>query len=139
MSSAKWAEALAAAAERLPIDAIGDALTARSWWVGEDALPPEATAVLAAELDRLEDEDRLRRAGIGRETDYQIDRRAGQMIIGLELKLTLNPNHSIRMTSCSSEGIHHRNDRQEQGSVCTTTPKELHSTLKSKDTRSIRI
>jgi len=74
VSSAKWAEALAAAAERLPVDAIGDALTTRSWWVGEDALPPEATAALAAELDRLEDEDRLRRAGIGRETDYQIDR-----------------------------------------------------------------
>lgn len=74
MSSAKWAEALAAAAERLPIDAIGDALTARSWWIGEDALPPAATAALAAELDRLEDEDRLRRAGIGRETGYQVDR-----------------------------------------------------------------
>jgi SM-20-related protein len=72
VSSAKWAEAPAALADRLPLDAIADALTADGWWVGDRALPGEVTDRLRAELDRLEDDDRLRRAGIGRETDYQL-------------------------------------------------------------------
>jgi len=74
VSSAKWAEPPAALADRLPLDAIADALTAHGWWAGDDALPREVTDRLRAELDRLEDEDRLRRAGIGREIDYQVDR-----------------------------------------------------------------
>ena len=81
MSSAKWAsdasthpEAAASIADALPIDIIADALTSQGWWVGERALPPGFTATLRAELERLEEDDRLRRAGIGRETDYQIAR-----------------------------------------------------------------
>ncbi len=71
MSSAKWAESSAAT---LPLDDITAALTAHGWWAGEGILTDEFIDALAAELDRLEDEDRLRRAGIGRETDFQIDR-----------------------------------------------------------------
>ena len=74
MSSGKWADAPAALADRLPLDAIADALTADGWWVGDHALTTEITGRLRAELDRLEEEDRLRRAGIGRETDYQLAR-----------------------------------------------------------------
>ena len=74
MSSANSADAPAALTDRLPLDAIADALTTGGWWAGDDALPIEITHRLRAELDRLENEDRLRRAGIGRETDYQLDR-----------------------------------------------------------------
>lgn len=73
MSSANSAD-VSALADRLPLATIADALTTHGWWTGEDALPLAFTTRLRAELDRLEDADRLRHAGVGRETDYQVDR-----------------------------------------------------------------
>jgi SM-20-related protein len=61
-------------ADRLPLDTLADALTEQGWWVGDHAIPRTLTDRLRAEIARLDDEDRLRRAGIGRETDYQVDR-----------------------------------------------------------------
>lgn len=79
MSSANSAEPLAGLsatdiADRLPLDELADALTRQGWWVGNQAIPRTLTDRLRAEVERLDEEDRLRRAGIGRETDYQLDR-----------------------------------------------------------------
>lgn len=49
------------------------ALVARGWWVGPDGLPAGLVQTLRGELKSLANSGRLRRAGIGRGRDFQID------------------------------------------------------------------
>lgn len=63
----------------LPVDydafeSAADSLRERGWWVGPDALDDELVADLRADLAELMEADRLHRAGIGRDTDFHIDR-----------------------------------------------------------------
>jgi len=51
-----------------------DALVERGWYVREQAFAPALIDALRVDLDALIDADRLKRAGIGREQDFQIDR-----------------------------------------------------------------
>jgi SM-20-related protein len=47
-------------------------LLRQGWWVGDQVLEPELLRALLANLLALREEDRLRRAGIGRESDFQV-------------------------------------------------------------------
>ncbi|MDX1626935.1 MAG: 2OG-Fe(II) oxygenase [Wenzhouxiangellaceae bacterium] len=55
-------------------DDIAEALAGPGFWVGEHAFDEAEVQRLRAELDRLVEADALRRAGIGRERDFQLDR-----------------------------------------------------------------
>jgi SM-20-related protein len=50
-------------------------LREHGWWVGENALDEDLVEVLRADLAELMAADRLHRAGIGRDTDFHLDRR----------------------------------------------------------------
>lgn len=52
----------------------GRCLHQRGWWHGPDTVDPMLVDALCDELEALIDADRLHRAGIGRELDFQIDR-----------------------------------------------------------------
>jgi len=56
------------------IDEAADALAGRGWFCGTDAVSPVLIDSLSADLDQLIEDDRLKRAGIGRERDFQVDR-----------------------------------------------------------------
>jgi SM-20-related protein len=56
------------------IDAAADALVGQGWFHCPGAIPAATVARLVDDLDALIDADRLRRAGIGRDTDFQLDR-----------------------------------------------------------------
>lgn len=55
-------------------DAAAEALRDRGWWSGTRVLSDDLIATLRADLDELMAEDRLYRAGVGRDTDHQINR-----------------------------------------------------------------
>lgn len=83
-----------------------EALIKHGWYVREQAFAPGLIASLRGDLDALIDADRLKRAGIGREQDFQIDRdvrrdwifwltrrrpvQAGFMDVAETLRLALN-------------------------------------------------
>ena len=56
------------------IDAAAEALVDRGWFAVPAAVPPATVTALADDLDALVDADRLKRAGIGRESAFQLDR-----------------------------------------------------------------
>ncbi|MEX2499748.1 MAG: 2OG-Fe(II) oxygenase [Wenzhouxiangellaceae bacterium] len=56
------------------IDAAADALVERGWFCCPDAISPALMTALARDLEQLIEDDRLKRAGVGREQDYLIDR-----------------------------------------------------------------
>ncbi|MDT8408889.1 MAG: 2OG-Fe(II) oxygenase [Wenzhouxiangellaceae bacterium] len=56
------------------LEAAATALTQQGWFCDPTAVPPALTLGLRADLDELLESDLLRRAGIGRENDYQLDR-----------------------------------------------------------------
>lgn len=56
------------------IDAAADGLAGSGWFVAQHAVPPSLVDALAADLNGLVETDRLVRAGIGRERDWQLDR-----------------------------------------------------------------
>lgn len=63
----------------LPVDTdrfaqAAQSLLERGWWVGERALDERLVERLRADLEVLIAEDRLHRAGIGRDSDYHLDR-----------------------------------------------------------------
>jgi len=64
------------------IDEACHGLMAAGWFVRERAVAAARVAELAAELDTLREGDRLRRAGIGRDRDYQLDRETRRDWIG---------------------------------------------------------
>ena len=49
-------------------------LREHGWWVGKEALDQALVSVLRADLAELMEADRLHRAGIGRDTDFHLDR-----------------------------------------------------------------
>lgn len=51
-----------------------DGLRERGWWVGERALNDDLVHVLRSDLWALIEADRLHRAGIGRDSDFHVDR-----------------------------------------------------------------
>jgi len=56
------------------IDQAADALAGHGWFWRADAMSSGDVAALAADLEELIEADRLKRAGIGRERDFQLDR-----------------------------------------------------------------
>lgn len=56
------------------IDDAADALAGRGWFCRADAVSAELVASLSTDLEQLIEDDRLKRAGIGRERDFQVDR-----------------------------------------------------------------
>ncbi len=65
---------------RLPVapdafEAAAEGLSRQGWWTGERALDDELVEQLRADLHALMREDRLHRAGIGRDRDFQVNRR----------------------------------------------------------------
>jgi SM-20-related protein len=56
------------------IDEAADALAEHGWFWRADAVSSAQVAALSADLDQVIDDDRLKRAGIGRERDFQVDR-----------------------------------------------------------------
>lgn len=56
------------------VDAAADALVDRGWFAVPAAVPAATVTALADDLEVLVDADRLKRAGIGRESDFQLDR-----------------------------------------------------------------
>lgn len=56
------------------IEAAAEALVDRGWFAVPAAVPPATVTALAEDLEALVDADRLKRAGIGRESDFQLDR-----------------------------------------------------------------
>lgn len=56
------------------IDEAADALAGRGWFCRAHAISPALVDTLAADLEQLIEDDRLKRAGIGRERDFQVDR-----------------------------------------------------------------
>lgn len=56
------------------IDEAADALAERGWFCCPDAVSPALMTALAGDIEQLIEDDRLKRAGIGREQDYLIDR-----------------------------------------------------------------
>ncbi|AKS41385.1 2OG-Fe(II) oxygenase [Wenzhouxiangella marina] len=55
------------------LEQAADALGRNGWWHGTQMLDSAQVAALIEELDALREADRLHRAGIGRELDFQID------------------------------------------------------------------
>lgn len=55
-------------------ESAADSLREQGWWVGERALDDSLVSELRADLAELIEADRLHRAGIGRESDFHIDR-----------------------------------------------------------------
>lgn len=55
------------------IDEAADALTESGWYCRADAISTTQVDSLSADFEQLIDADRLKRAGIGRETDWQLD------------------------------------------------------------------
>lgn len=56
------------------IDDAADALAERGWFCCADAISKMQVDALAADLEQLIEDDRLQRAGIGRERNFQVDR-----------------------------------------------------------------
>ena len=56
------------------IDEAADALAERGWFCRADAISSALIDALSSDLDQLIEDDRLKRAGIGREQDFQLDR-----------------------------------------------------------------
>jgi len=56
------------------IDEAADALAERGWFCRADAISSALIDALSADLDQLIEDDRLKRAGIGRERGFQVDR-----------------------------------------------------------------
>jgi len=56
------------------IDEAADALAEHGWFCRDDAVSPALIAALSDDLAKLMEDDRLKRAGIGRERDFQVDR-----------------------------------------------------------------
>jgi SM-20-related protein len=54
------------------IDAACDGLVERGWFVQREAIGPAMVEVLIEDLGELAEDDRLKRAGVGREGDFQI-------------------------------------------------------------------
>ncbi|MCC5865336.1 MAG: 2OG-Fe(II) oxygenase [Wenzhouxiangella sp.] len=54
---------------------VGESLTERGWWVGDNAVAPDLVGELKAELEVLRAADELQRAGIGRDLDWQLAER----------------------------------------------------------------
>ena len=55
------------------LDEAADALAREGWWCGDQAVPDDLVIALREEMQALVEADALERAGVGRETDYQID------------------------------------------------------------------
>lgn len=56
------------------LDEAADALARDGWWCRDHALPADLVVALREDMQALVEADALERAGVGRETDYQIDR-----------------------------------------------------------------
>lgn len=56
------------------LDEAADALARNGWWCGDQAVPSDLVDALREDMQVLIETDALERAGVGRETDYQIDR-----------------------------------------------------------------
>jgi len=56
------------------IDGAADALAERGWFCRDDAISSALVDALSADLGQLIEDDRLKRGGIGRERDFQVDR-----------------------------------------------------------------
>lgn len=56
------------------IDDAARSLDRDGWYAGANVFPPERVCALADELAALTDQNRLKRAGIGRDRDYHVDR-----------------------------------------------------------------
>jgi len=56
------------------IDEAADALAEHGWFCRDDSVSPALVAALSDDLAQLIEDDRLKRAGIGRERDFQVDR-----------------------------------------------------------------
>lgn len=56
------------------IDEAADALAGCGWFCRDDAISPALVDALSTDLGQLIEADRLKRAGIGRERDFQVDR-----------------------------------------------------------------
>ncbi len=56
------------------IDEAADALAGRGWFCRDGAISPALIDALSTDLEQLIEDDRLKRAGIGRERDFQVDR-----------------------------------------------------------------
>lgn len=54
------------------LDRIADALVDRGYWIGDDALPNQVGIDLLKRFDQLQ-VDEFRKAGIGRQTDFQLE------------------------------------------------------------------
>jgi SM-20-related protein len=55
------------------LDRAADSLVDRGWWRGAGAISDAWVASLGADLADLVEQDRLHRAGIGRDRDFQVD------------------------------------------------------------------
>ena len=55
-------------------DAAADALVEHGWFCRADAISPAQVDALSTDLEQLIEDDRLKRAGIGREQAFQVDR-----------------------------------------------------------------
>lgn len=56
------------------IDGAADALAGHGWFCCADAISAAGIDSLSADLEHLVEDDRLKRAGVGRERDFQVDR-----------------------------------------------------------------
>lgn len=56
------------------IDEAADALAEHGWFCRADAISSALVDALSVDLEELIEDDRLKRAGIGRERDFQVDR-----------------------------------------------------------------
>lgn len=56
------------------LDQAADALAQAGWWYGDQAVPEHLLAELREDMQTLIEADALERAGVGRETDFHIDR-----------------------------------------------------------------
>ena len=88
------------------IDEAADALAEHGWFCRDDAVSSALVAALSNDLAQLMEDDRLKRAGIGRERDFQVDRdirrdwifwlnrqrpvQAGFLVLAERLRLALN-------------------------------------------------
>jgi len=68
--------ACAAALAETWLDEAADALAEAGWWCGDHAVSAELVDALRQDMQALIEADALERAGIGRETDFQLDRSA---------------------------------------------------------------
>jgi len=55
-------------------ESAAEGLLQRGWWIGGDTLDPELVGRLRADLNELIEADRLHQAGIGRDSDFHLDR-----------------------------------------------------------------